>query len=511
MSGSFLQKKESKAPTTRLLNSKKPPKEPLKTETAVSKAEPSKKPTVTLKTSKLAPADSVAKQRTALQHLGKPGRLSSDLTASKGKNDGKLSTPALSAPETISTAPPPLLVPTHSETSSEESLHLDTYDGSLTPVETPREMRHPYDKNTFGRENGNSTHAEPSVVEKKSCEKEVSFKLHAPTQPPSATLVEEPKRQAVEAGGQNKRFFDKESIIQQLVNAEERNGQLMAEVARLQRALDADGNAKFVQHALLTESEVERLKQELLRERSSTRHHREAHMEALIELGKLREAVDRYGDRASLLRRNAELEARIDEMAKKTVTQDLIMAKLREETALLETRHGNSSCGSEYVTVRHASLCGLCRERLGADADRRVARDRLAQLAALEPLGVVPPPLSESWPPEVTRRLQEPREKAPSTPVPPPSGDAASLWRDAGVDAQPQHVSKEGIGSSSAASKGPCGAANIWRELPAMDGRALYYNIVTNATTFEPPALMGPASGERKGEENKGFAAIEGK
>ncbi|KAF8296910.1 hypothetical protein TcBrA4_0069360 [Trypanosoma cruzi] len=120
-------------------------------------------------------------------------------------------------------------------------------------------------------------------------------------------------------------------------------------------------------------------------------------------------------------------------------------------------------------------------------------------------------PLSESWPPEVTRRLQEPREKAPSTPVPPPSGDAASLWRDAGVDAQPQHVSKEGIGSSSAASKGPCGAANIWRELPAMDGRALYYNIVTNATTFEPPALMGSASGERKGEENKGFAAIEGK
>ncbi|EKF39455.1 hypothetical protein MOQ_000319, partial [Trypanosoma cruzi marinkellei] len=236
--------------------------------------------------------------------------------------------------------------------------------------------------------------------------------------------------------------------------------------------------------------------------------HREAHMQALIELGKLKETVDQYGDRASLLRRNAELEARIDNMTKKTVKQELTVAQLREETALLETQHGSFSFGSEYVTVRHASLCGLCRERLGADADRRVARDRLAQLAALEPLGVVPPPLSESWPPEVTRRLQEPREEAPSASVPPPSEDAASLGRDAGVDAQPQHVSKEGVGSSSAASQGPCGAATMWRELPAMDGRALYYNIVTNATTFEPPASMGFASGERKSEESKGFRRV---
>ncbi|RNF04558.1 uncharacterized protein Tco025E_07965 [Trypanosoma conorhini] len=157
------------------------------------------------------------------------------------------------------------------------------------------------------------------------------------------------------------------------------------------------------------------------------------------------------------------------EVAKEEFEHRLAIAELREEVALRETRYGSCSSGSEYVTVRLASLCGLCREKLGAEADCRVARGRLAELAAAKPLGAVPPSLSGPWPPEVTRVPREPRGRAPAMPPP------------------PQSACKMGTSEPSATPQRPGGAASMWRELTATDGRALYYNVVTNTTTSVRP------------------------
>ncbi|RNF11013.1 uncharacterized protein Tco025E_06697, partial [Trypanosoma conorhini] len=432
MASSSSQETACKVPATRLASSKAP----------------SKAPTATSKAPKDTPAASTGKQTTLPRSSATKTNLSLQLTPSTRKKGGGSSPPVYLTSQTKTVTPTPVLA-TPSEAPPDESLQVATHDCLHTPIGPPREM-HQMPENKDGQQKESATDAEHSAANAKvHVEDDAPPPLQASTPPSAAEPGNERLWQAVEKGRHNSDFTGKEGVIQQLIKAEERIGELSLEVARLKKAMNPDGNPIFFRHTLWMESEMEKLKRELNRERTSTKHHLEAHRKSLIALNKLQEVMDPYGDRASLLRRNTELECQIRDMAKEEFEHRLAIAELREEVALRETRYGSCSSGSEYVTVRLASLCGLCREKLGAEADCRVARGRLAELAAAKPLGAVPPSLSGPWPPEVTRVPREPRGRAPAMPPP------------------PQSACKMGTSEPSATPQRPGGAASMWRELTA--------------------------------------------
>ncbi|ORC88694.1 uncharacterized protein TM35_000151250 [Trypanosoma theileri] len=398
---------------------------------------------------------------------------------------------------------------------SDRSLHFATYDDTLSSVETPRGMPGILDVKT--RENLKELHDENnlSVNRDGTNQEPVSPILLQSTQPSSPFLADDTEmgKQKEDVIG-NKRIEDhdkqKMNANEQLVKAEGHITQLTEEVIRLREALSKVESPLFVQHVLQLENELKEVREKLAEERTSTRYHKEAHLVALGEVGKLRETMGQFGTQSSLIKRNTELEARIDEMTKEKVEQELEIARLKEEAYALKMQFGNLSFGSEYITVRLAGLCEICREKLNAEAEYRAVRDRLSQLAESKPIGVIPPSLSEPWSPDTVRKLQKQQEEVPSLNSRSHTFTAPSSFSSgiSGVSGR-QETKQERVMSSPnvlasrtvAEMQGNkvtvserlhgCGVKrNEWRELLAPDGRTIYYNTITNKSTFEMPTEL---------------------
>ncbi|KAH9597149.1 hypothetical protein LSM04_003795 [Trypanosoma melophagium] len=372
--------------------------------------------------------------------------------------------------------------------SSDKSVHFATYDEALSSVETSREMPGLHEVDTT--ENREELYEESNILfEGAEKNKESASSIMQQTTYSSAPLltenveIEKHKGDGIRKNDIRDYESKEMNVNDQLLKAEKCITQLTEEVTKLQGILSKVEKPSLVQHTLKLENELKEVQEKLVEERTSTRYHKEAHLVALGEVGKLREKKDQFGTHTSLTKRNAELEARIDEMAREKIEQELDIARLKEEAYALKVQFGNSSCGSEFVTV-HQNTVQL--------------RDRVSQLTESKPLGFVPSPLSESWSLDIVRELQKSREAPPLNSTSHTSTVYASVWQKTkqgevspSSNVFPSSTVPEMQSDKVAVSEELRGLGVMgkeWRELFAPDGRTIYYNIITNKSTFELPA-----------------------